>query len=776
MSSTNTNKAANATPIQKNDDSTSGKQKRRERNKLVRQIGTHNKTDNKLTDNIPKVSGPIQADRHALARIMEINAMQTNIRKSSFALNELAFQSLPRGLRRRAASHNLNRLPARLREKAAREAHSSAPDTALIRKKVRKIKPPRNTVQEFLRRQRSKKWLETHMWHTKRMKMTDIWGHRIASRPNTKSVRVTYRSFTRLSIIHDASYLACIELTGDFDEITAVLNTVTDAGLPSVGSERFVKGNRMGNSNLYEYLKYPTHLICPISFLWKPHTKDTLWLWIHPAAINEALEFIKLAVKETKVENVQLNDLREQVLRFELTGPRSTALLQAILDPVQNDGTKGNQTWRDLSELRSSCSLSPGSVLGLSVNDPRLKFPQKVPPRKNEISIEDQAKIQKVLDQWPTDVSDTKIWDKETRDILFEKKISEYALNLRREQNLVPGTKLESTEADARIPILLVQRGGAAYTRAGITQKPLSTHELIEGWTVILPRGWGLAFWKSMVFAGARVAGFEDVRAMHFESGFPCFPQDYPGTRAFEVHRQLVKEAAEAIWEKRPPAKRVNFEKRGIEHPFECAFESLSTVEHMELENQHDLAARPNYNLIQGDKLISAVLTESQENLQSTLDAFAKQRNIEIERFNFLLDDTMVKIRVKYIDRGKPAPFAMIYLLEDDKEYDQFTFHIRHQSPLKKSKRKLKELMEVQVDAKKKNTFVPSKSQHIGYITNGDFSLTLGYGFGIGACTVNGLKKMNNIDTLQNRTMKKVVLIRNPKCLEVRPAQLEIMF
>lgn len=44
---------------------------------------------------------------------------------SSFALNELAFQSLPRGLRRRAASHNLNRLPARLRAKAAREVNDS---------------------------------------------------------------------------------------------------------------------------------------------------------------------------------------------------------------------------------------------------------------------------------------------------------------------------------------------------------------------------------------------------------------------------------------------------------------------------------------------------------------------------------------------------------------------------------------------------------------------------------------------------------------------------
>jgi ribonuclease P/MRP protein subunit POP1 len=237
----------------------------------------------------------------------------------------------------------------------------------------------------------TKKWLETHMWHTKRMKMTDIWGYRIASKPNTKSVRITYRSFTRLAIAHDASYMACIELHGDFKDITTVLNTVTDAGLPSVASERYsyrirknidlvlmhhlhryIKGNRIGSTNLYEYLEYPTNLICPISFLWKPQTKDTIWLWIHPAAINEALFYIKKAIQETKVQNLQLNDIREQLLRFELTGPRSTALLQAILDPIEN-ATKGNQVWKDLSQLRSSCSLPPGSVLGLVVNDPRLR-------------------------------------------------------------------------------------------------------------------------------------------------------------------------------------------------------------------------------------------------------------------------------------------------------------------------------------------------------------------------------------------------------------------
>lgn len=136
---------------------------------------------------------------------------------------------------------------------------------------------------------------------------------------------------------------------------------------------RFIKGNRLGTTNLYDYLGYPTKLICPISFLWKPKTNDTIWLWIHPSAINEALTFIKVAIKETEAAHVELNDLRNEILKFELTGPRSTALLQAILDPVPDETVRGNTVWKDLKQLRSSCSLSPGSVLGLLVQDPRLK-------------------------------------------------------------------------------------------------------------------------------------------------------------------------------------------------------------------------------------------------------------------------------------------------------------------------------------------------------------------------------------------------------------------
>jgi ribonuclease P/MRP protein subunit POP1 len=44
------------------------------------------------------------------------------------------------------------------------------------------------------------------------------------------------------------------------------------------------------------------------------------------------------------------------------------------------------------------------------------------------------------------------------------------------------------------------------------------------------------------------------------------------------------------------------------------------------------------------------------------------------------------------------------------------------------------------------NKELPSKLDHIGYITNGGFSLALGHGFGIGACSIDGLKNIKHLD------------------------------
>lgn len=61
---------------------------------------------------------PLPASTFAQARAAEISAMLKTVTQKS---NSLVFQTLPRHMRRRAMSHNVKRLPRRLREIAQKE-------------------------------------------------------------------------------------------------------------------------------------------------------------------------------------------------------------------------------------------------------------------------------------------------------------------------------------------------------------------------------------------------------------------------------------------------------------------------------------------------------------------------------------------------------------------------------------------------------------------------------------------------------------------------------
>ena len=76
-----------------------------------------------------------------------------------------------------------------------------------------------------------------------------------------------------------------------------------------------------------------------------------------------------------------INDLRDEFVRFDFSGAGTTALLQAIVKPIEESDHIDKETYstfksskilRDVYHLRSASSVPPGSVLGLSVQDPRL--------------------------------------------------------------------------------------------------------------------------------------------------------------------------------------------------------------------------------------------------------------------------------------------------------------------------------------------------------------------------------------------------------------------
>ena len=62
------------------------------------------------------------------------------------------------------------------------------------------------------------------------------------------------------------------------------------------------------------------------------------------------------------------------------------------------------------------------------------------------------------------------------------------------------------------------------------------------------------------------MGGLRDLRSLHFESGVPCFPYDFPDTLPFALHMKSIKESQEGLWSKKPAGKRVNWIKLGEDH------------------------------------------------------------------------------------------------------------------------------------------------------------------------------------------------------------------
>ena len=66
-------------------------------------------------------NGDLDVSAFVKAREFEIKAMAASMGASKSSLSMRAFQQLPKDLRRRTASHNVKRVPKRLRTRAAKE-------------------------------------------------------------------------------------------------------------------------------------------------------------------------------------------------------------------------------------------------------------------------------------------------------------------------------------------------------------------------------------------------------------------------------------------------------------------------------------------------------------------------------------------------------------------------------------------------------------------------------------------------------------------------------
>ncbi|XP_008574159.1 PREDICTED: ribonucleases P/MRP protein subunit POP1 [Galeopterus variegatus] len=311
-----------------------------------------------------------------------------------------------------------------------------------------------------------------------------------------------------------------------------------------------------------------------------------------------------------------ISDLTMEMNRFRLIGPLSHSILTEALKvaSVHTGGEDAEKTphrwWIETCENPGSISLhrrqeavfellggitSPaeipaGTILGLTVGDPRVNLPQKKSKAlSNPEKCQDNEKVrQLLLEGVPVECTHSFIWNQDICKSVTENKISDQDLNRKRSELLVPGSQLVLGPHESKIPILLIQQPGKM---TGEDQLGWGS-----GWDVLLPKGWGMAFWIPFIYRGARVGGLKEAAVHSQYKRSPNIPGDFPDCPAGIL---FAEEQAKTLLEKykrRPPAKRPNYVKLGTVAPFCCPWEHLTQDWESRVQAQEESSAASSPN------------------------------------------------------------------------------------------------------------------------------------------------------------------------------------
>ncbi|CAG0897260.1 unnamed protein product [Darwinula stevensoni] len=740
--------------------------------------------------------------KYVSARATEICALTQLIDRPEKTVG--ALQQLPQHLRRRAASHNPKRLPARIRQLAGTQTPKEPKRPS---RKYRRR--PKILKSEYYRRQkRGPKWLETHVWHAKRFHMKEKWGWKIPLSPTDKGTRFAYRATTNSCIIFDLSYWRCLELRGLEANILRALQPMNppECG-PSFGGIAQLRLQREGCVVLYQPNTYPLGAIGPVSFLWLPSEEETerrLWLWSHPSYAAQVQDvLIKHLNLQAEIDSERYcnQSLTVQVMdgafnKFRLLGPAATAVLHAALRPSEVDcldnevdafwwkeyfqtekcqttHQKQKKLWEAMRNM-SPGEVMPSLLISLTVRDPRCF----IPPRKT-LSVPDFHDLSFQLNEeaeFP--ILDSPLFNVKWRKAVSESKVADNILNERKRATGIPGETLPLLPEEARIPVLLLHQPGLSQKQGRLGYG--------SGWDLMVPSGWGMAFWISLIYNGARVGGLEELRKISFESSRLVPPFDFPDSSAGQAEACADAQELQDRYFRRPDQKRENFFCLGIPNPFSFPF--------LELLHYWTDSSKPASNFF---------ILRDHNALKSLSEGKSQHLNKELD-----VSSCLVWVKIATKGKGKPKVGALVCMAEENAPSEE-SVHTDHNmgerlalgkhhhqriQHMKKKRKKVKtalgrkesqetlhalregsKLEQEKYQKKFKDLCVPdahktlreNSQKVIGFVMRGDFSLMEGQTKSLALCALCPL--------LQCITGSSKVLLRNRNSLHYQQGKLTVL-
>nr|BBF89698.1 ribonucleases P/MRP protein subunit POP1 containing protein-like [Oryza sativa f. spontanea] len=306
-----------------------------------------------------------------------------------------------------------------------------------------------------------------------------------------------------------------------------------------------------------------------------------LWIWIHPSALSEGLETLRAACHQQMQESgdtISCCSLEGKMARLEVMGSNAMQSLKSILKPVSNPSistklvNKNNVTTSTdplycstgshllkRSVFDNADILQSGAILSMIVHDPRDNSVEGTDSSKT-VSLDQNNQLMEEYqvpnaDETPSGIGNIlssiwlnpgnhdlalsdcrELWDSslkinppvDEKILCMEKhhrRMKFFCLDSGNDQGQ---TSQEKDSIGRSCPVILLKHAKGSL--------------ISVGWSVILPLSWVKPFWFYLVSHGAHAIGLRERRWIASKLKMPCFPYDYPDSKAYSLF--MAEEAA----------------------------------------------------------------------------------------------------------------------------------------------------------------------------------------------------------------------------------------
>ncbi|KAE8441713.1 hypothetical protein EG329_004542 [Mollisiaceae sp. DMI_Dod_QoI] len=568
-------------------------------------------------------NGELDIQSFLKAREFEIKALQDGMQKAKGFLTTRAFQSVPRDMRRRTASHNVKRVPKRLQRRAAREmredntptvkaskreprssrgrlraetakrlgilaekkralkakdaAKASEIQTRTARPKLRKdlLNDPPKPKSKFRKRQIHKTWLPTHMWHAKRATMTGpkepLWRFAIPLTSTQKSYRPTHRANgARGAVAWDMSYMSTIGLEGTALSLEKLLKAigVTDSGLWEENEGKWRLGKRSWNGWLSREDKEKSTFTGPSIILWCPPeaevpSDDAENKTKKPSVRRVFLRLHPSIFLEAWTEILRLSKLQRPAVHVEDLRFEIGSI--EITGPGSTEALLGilhpyDDGGQD-EHAQTFTSLAGLTNPGSLPSNVILAFPILDPRLRYPPR---PVKLANTIDE-DTNFSLLELlsaWPVDASNgspALFDRNARFKASRLQSQKSINRRKTLAPPGAYPSRVTNDPQIPIVLLTSRTSLSASQGKWTLLAPWKCILPIWYGLMHYPLSAGGNIRFGGLQEIQQISFEQGVPWFPADYPGTLAGFAWEAEQRLKRHKEWSRRPKGKRIEW-------------------------------------------------------------------------------------------------------------------------------------------------------------------------------------------------------------------------